>query len=136
MKVSEGYSFFLPLHPETKAWCQGKLIISIMEFKRKVGKDVSVKSVNDLFTTDKRKLRIELFGSYLSKSFVLESVLSNVKSKINEIKKQLENLNTLQTELQKQVEEKRAQEFQRRVEKMTDSEAQTLFEQLKARLAQ
>lgn len=107
-----------------------------MEFKRKVGKDVSVKSVNDLFTTDKRKLRIELFGSYLSKSFVLESVLSNVKSKINEIKKQLENLNTLQTELQKQVEEKRAQEFQRRVEKMTDSEAQTLFEQLKARLAQ
>jgi len=107
-----------------------------MEFKRKVGKDVSVKSVNDLFTTDKRKLRIELFGSYLSKSFVLESVLSNVKSKINEIKKQLENLNTLQTELQKQVEEMRAQEFQRRVEKMTDSEAQTLFEQLKARLAQ
>ena len=107
-----------------------------MEFKRKVGKDVSVKSVNDLFTTDKRKLRIELFGSYLSKSFVLESVLSNVKSNINEIKKQLENLNTLQTELQKQVEEMRAQEFQRRVEKMTDSEAQTLFEQLKARLAQ
>ena len=107
-----------------------------MEFKRKVGKDVSVKSVNDLFTTDKRKLRIELFGSYLSKSFVLESVLSNVKSKINEIKKQLENLNTLQTELQKQVEEMRAQEFQRRVEKMTDSEAQALFEQLKARFAQ
>lgn len=107
-----------------------------MEFKRKVGKDVSVKSVNDLFTTDKRKLRIELFGSYLSKSFVLESVLSNVKSNINEIKKQLENLNTLQTELQKQVEVKRAQEFQRRVEKMTDSEAQALFEQLKARFAQ
>lgn len=107
-----------------------------MEFKRKIGKDVSVKSVNDLFTTDKRKLRIELFGSYLSKSFVLESVLSNVKSNINEIKKQLENLNTLQTELQKQVEVKRAQEFQRRVEKMTDSEAQALFEQLKARFAQ
>ncbi len=107
-----------------------------MEFKRKIGKDVSVKSVNDLFATDKRKLRIELFGSYLSKSFVFETVLSNVNSKIGEIKKQLENLNTLQVELQKQIEEKRAQEFQRRVERMSDSEVQALFEQLKVRLGQ
>ena len=107
-----------------------------MKFIRKNGKDFPLKNVNDLFGSDKRKLRIELFGSYLSKSFILETVLDNTDNNIKEIGRQLSNLKMLKEELEKQVAEKRAKKMLEDVEKMSNVDAQALFEQLKIKLGQ
>ena len=107
-----------------------------MTLKRKNGKDYSVKNVSDLFSSDKRKIRIELFGSYLSKSFVLETVLTNTDNNIKELGSQLSNLKLLKDELEKQVAEKKAKKMLEDVEKMSEDDAQALFNQLKVKLGQ
>ena len=108
----------------------------MITFIRKNGKEVSVKSVNDLFSSDKRKTRNELFGSYLSKSFVLETVLTNADNNIKELGNQLANLKLLKDELEKQVAEKKAKKMLEDVEKMSEADAQALFDQLKVKLGQ
>jgi division protein CdvB (Snf7/Vps24/ESCRT-III family) len=89
-----------------------------------------------LFSSDKRKIRIELFGSYLSKSFVLETVLTNTDNNIKELGSQLSNLKLLKDELEKQVAEKKAKKMLEDVEKMSEDDAQALFNQLKVKLGQ
>jgi len=108
----------------------------MINFIKKNGKEHSVKSVSDLFSSDKRKIRIELFGSYLSKSFVLETVLTNTDNNIKELGCQLSNLKLLKDELEKQVAEKKTKKMLEDVEKMSETDAQALFEQLKAKLGQ
>lgn len=108
----------------------------MINFTRKKGKVVSVKSVNDLFSSDKRKIRIELFGSYLSKSFVLETVLTNTDNNIKELGCQLSNLKLLKDELEKQIAEKKTKKMLEDVEKMSEADAQALFDQLKVKLDQ
>ena len=108
----------------------------MINFTRKKGKVVSVKSVNDLFSSDKRKIRIELFGSYLSKSFVLETVLTNADNNIKELGNQLANLKLLKDELEKQIAEKKTKKMLEDVEKMSEADAQALFDQLKVKLGQ
>ena len=108
----------------------------MINFTRKKGKVVSVKSVNDLFSSDKRKIRIELFGSYLSKSFVLETVLTNTDNNIKELGCQLSNLKLLKDELEKQIAEKKTKKMLEDVEKMSEADAQALFDQLKVKLGQ
>ena len=108
----------------------------MINFTRKKGKVVSVKSVNDLFSSDKRKMRIELFGSYLSKSFVLETVLTNTDNNIKELGCQLSNLKLLKDELEKQIAEKKTKKMLEDVEKMSEADAQALFDQLKVKLGQ
>jgi len=107
-----------------------------MVFKKQNGKDYPAKNLSDLFTSDKRKLRNELFGSYLSKTFVPETILDNAESNIKEIKRQLANLEILVGDLQKLVAEKKAKKMLEDVEKMSDADAQALLEQLKAKLGQ
>ena len=107
-----------------------------MIFIKKSGKDCQVESVNELFGSDKRKLRNELFGSYLSKTFVADTVLSNAESNIKEIGRQLSNLQLLVEELKKQQAEKKANELMRDVDAMSQEQAQALLEKLQAKLAQ
>lgn len=107
-----------------------------MILKKQEGKDYSVKNLNDLFSSDKRKLRNELFGSYLSKTFVPETILDNVGEKKKEIKRHLTNLETLDDELQKLVAEEKAKKMLADVEKMSEADAQALFDQLKVKLGQ
>ena len=108
----------------------------MINFIKKNGKDHSVKSVSDLFSSDKRKIRIELFGSYLSKSFVLETVLTNTDNNIKELGCQLTNLKLLKDELEKQLAEKKTKKMLEDVEKMSEADAQALFDQLKVKLGQ
>lgn len=108
----------------------------MINFIKKNGKVYSVKSVSDLFSSDKRKTRIELFGSYLSKSFVLETVLTNTDNNIKELGCRLSNLKLLKVELEKQVAEKKTKKMLEDVEKMSEADAQALLEQLKAKLGQ
>ena len=116
------------------SWVVRKYImINLIKKNQKVH---SVKNVSELFSSDKRKLRNELFGSYLSKTFVPETVLENAKSNIKEIKRQLSNLEILDNELQKLVAEKKAKKMLEDVEKMSEADAQALLEQLKAKLGQ
>ena len=77
-----------------------------------------------------------MFGSYLSKTFVPETILDNAESNIKEIKRQLANLEILVGDLQKLVAEKKAKKMLEDVEKMSDADAQALLEQLKAKLGQ
>ena len=107
-----------------------------MTLVKQNGKEYPVKNLSDLFTSDKRKLRNELFGSYLSKTFVPETILDNAESNIKEIKRQLANLEILVGDLQKLVAEKKAKKMLEDVEKMSDADAQALLEQLKAKLGQ
>ena len=105
-------------------------------FIRKNGSDEPAQNLSELFSSKNRKLRIELFGSYLSKSFSPEAILTKVGSNINEISCQLQNLNLLKAELEKQIEEKNAKELQERLDKMSDDEARALMEKLRERLCQ
>ncbi len=105
-------------------------------FTRKNGKVVPVKSVRELFNSDKRKLRFELFGSCLSKSFVLETIQTNTDNNIKELGYQLSNLKLLKDELERQVAEEKAKKMLEDVEKMSEADAQALFEQLKVKLGQ
>ena len=107
-----------------------------MTLVKQNGKVYPVKNLSDLFTSDKRKLRNELFGSYLSKTFAPETILDNAESNIKEIKRQLANLEILVGDLQKLVAEKKAKKMLEDVEKMSDADAQALLEQLKAKLGQ
>jgi hypothetical protein len=107
-----------------------------MVLKKQNGKDYPAKNLSDLFTSDKRKLRNELFGSYLSKTYVPETILDNVGNKIKEIRRYLTNLETLNEELQKLVAEEKAKKMLADVEKMSDADAQALLVQLKAKLGQ
>ena len=108
-----------------------------MDFNRKKDKVYSFKSVNDLFGSDKGKMRIELFGSRLStKKFDLNKVLENCHNNIKEFNRQLSNLNLLKNELEKLVAEQKAKELRESVNKMSEEDAQVLLEQLKAKLGQ
>lgn len=77
-----------------------------------------------------------MFGSYLSKSFVLETVLTNTDNNIKELGCQLSNLKLLKDELEKQVAEKKTKKMLEDVEKMSEADAQALFDQLKVKLGQ
>ncbi len=108
-----------------------------MNFQNKKGKDVTVKSVSELFGSDKGKMRIELFGSRLStKKFNLNKVIENCDNNIKEFNRQLSNLKQLKDELQKLVAEQKAKELRESVDKMSEEDAQVLLEQLKAKLGQ
>ena len=107
-----------------------------MTLVKQNGKDYPVKNLSDLFTSDKRKLRNELFGSCLSKTFAPETILDNVGKKKKEIKRYLTNLETLDGELQKLVAEEKAKKMLADVEKMSEADAQALLEQLKTKLGQ
>lgn len=107
-----------------------------MTLVKQNGKVYPIKSFSDLFTSDKRKLRNELFGSYLSKTYVPETILDNVGNKIKEIKRHLTNLEALDGELQKLVAEEKAKKMIEDVDKMSEADAQALFDQLKVKLGQ
>ena len=108
-----------------------------MNFQNKKGKVVTVKSVSELFGSDKGKMRIELFGSRLStKKFNLNKVIENCDNNIKEFNRQLSNLKQLKDELQKLVAEQKAKELRESVDKMSEEDAQVLLEQLKAKLGQ
>jgi hypothetical protein len=107
-----------------------------MLLKRTNGKDYSVKNLNELFCSDKRKLRNELFGSYLSKTFVPEAILVTSQNNIKESERQLENLKALESELKRLVAEEKAKKLLEDVKQMSDADAQALFEQLKVKLGQ
>lgn len=107
-----------------------------MVLKKHDGKDYSVKNLNDFFSSDKRKLRNELFGSYLSKTFVPETILDYIGGKKKETERHFTNLETLEDELQKLVAEEKAKKMLADVEKMSEADAQALLEQLKVKLGQ
>lgn len=107
-----------------------------MILKKQDGKDYTVKNLSDLFSSDKRKFRNELFGSCLSKSYYPETILDNVENKTKEYKRYLSNLDSLCGELRNLVAEKKAKKMLEDVEKMSVVDAQALLEKLKIKLGQ
>lgn len=105
-----------------------------MIIRKLSGKDYPVKNLSELFSSDKRKLRNELFGSYLSKTYAPEAILVTVQNNIKESEIQLSNLKILEDELEKLVAEEKAKKLLEDVKKMSDADAQALYEQLKAKL--
>ena len=108
----------------------------MIDFFNKDGSMRSMVSLEELFNSENRKDRNELFGSYLCKSYLPETILTNVDIKIKEINHQLSNLEQLKVELQKHIDEKNAKELQERVDKMSKEEALALMEKLKTKLGQ
>ena len=108
----------------------------MINFIKKNGKVTSVKSINELFTgTNHKKIRHELFGSSLCKTYDVVKVQSNAEKNIKEVENQLVNLRLLLDELKKQQAEKETQELMSKVEKVDERQIHALLEKLNARLA-
>ena len=105
-----------------------------MFFTKKDGAVAQELELGELFSEANRKFRNELFGSYLSKSFDLETVFTNTERNIKEIGYQLSNFQLLRDELKKQVEEKKAKELQEWIDKMSMDEAKAVLVKLQEKL--
>jgi len=107
-----------------------------MVFIKKNGKEHQAKCVNDLFTGSNKKLRMDLFGSALSKEYDAEKILAAAENNVKVMSNQLQNLGLLKKEMEKQEAEKQAKEVMKCVDKMTPEQTLALLEKLQAKVAQ